>query len=232
MRPANVLIPRLQRGPVFGRCGRGHRSPPCTQGSSQPPSLGLFWREAREGARQRRNVAKEHLEAILPSVVLSAQLSRQQPCQAAGSIPACHTRPPCQAWGITPRGCEWVFGGCALLPAKLPAGAAVIGQPAGSRERTRVPGIWLPGGCRQGQLSSPGSPAWVPAWVPLTGGQHGHEDSFWGASGEQGLAGGGQRQWHTKGWCCPLGAVAPQNLPPLLLLLGPGNTRPRDLAVW
>lgn len=145
--PANVLIP-FNSHPWTRP--RGHQPSPGTQGSSQPPSLEPFWRKASKGAQ---NVGKEHLEALLPSVVLSAQLSRQQPCQAAGaSLPAAASS--CQAWERT-RGAAGGFvgaqGSCSAAGMAADVRAVVPGQVPGRRQ-LRLPGL-VPA-----QLSLPGSP--------------------------------------------------------------------------
>lgn len=120
-------------------CGRCPS--PCTWDSSQPPSL--VWRKAKEGTQQPQDLAEDHPEAILPSVVLSAQLSRQKPCQAAGSsLPA-----PCQAWEIPPQAWGGEFGCCANPPAKAcPVLRAV--RAAGGSEGSSSARVWVLDGCR------------------------------------------------------------------------------------
>lgn len=166
--------------------------------------LELFWRKASKGAQ---NVGKEHLEALLPSVVLSAQLSRRQPCQAAGaSLPAAAV--PLPGLGIHPVGLRVGFRVPRAAGWQLGAGADVRALVA-----WQVPGRQL---CFPGPLSFPGSPGWVPAQLSLPGGQGDaldHEGSLRGA-GE-----GRERDSDTLAGGC--GTPKPP-LPPDLGTLGQG----------
>lgn len=184
--PANVLIPfNSPAAPRPWTRPRGHQPSPRSQGSSQPPSLEPFGRKASKGAQ---NVGKEHLEALLPSVVLSAQLSRQQPCQAAGaSLPGAAV--PLPGLGIHPEGLRVGFRVPRAAGWQLGAGADVRAGGAG-----QVPGrrqILFP--------DSPGLPGLVPAQLSLPGGH-------WGALshcgvrvwGGRGTVTHGQGLWHPK----------------------------------
>lgn len=102
-------------------------------------------------------MGKEHLEALLPSVVLSAQLSRQQPCQAAGaSLPPAAV--PLPGLGIHPRGLRVDFG----VP-----GAAAGQLGPGTDVRAGF------GRCLEGGSSSLALPGLVPAQLSLPGGPGG-----------------------------------------------------------